>query len=253
LAEPDTPFFLTSPKLVPEVPEGLAVDIRDPEVPDNAWEDSEFGGRLSSFVGGWDVSVNYPYHYHDFPVLYQQLEITNGGVQGLVTPEYERNHLVGGTLSNAVGNFTIRAELAYSTDTFHVSEDIERSGIEESSELGSVIGLDWQLGEYDTWLSAQWFQSHLFDYRSSIRRDQTEHNLSAYYQRTFSNETWTFDALALYSLNHHDSMLQMQLKYLWRSNIELWLGADIFSGTEDGIFGQFRDRDRILAGFELGF
>ncbi len=253
LAEPGTPYFMTSPLLMPEAPEGIAIDIRSPDTPDDLVKDSDFGGRLSGFVGGWDVTLNYLYHYQDFPVPYQRVEMDGEVITGIVEPEYERNHLLGGTLSNAFGDLTLRAELAYNTDTFHVSNDYSRRGVENSAELASVIGLDWHLGSKDTLLSAQWFQSHLFDYRGSIRRDRTEHNFSVYYRRTFNNRIWAFDALTLYSLNHHDSMLQMKLKYLWSSNIEVWVGADVFSGTREGVFGQFRERDRILAGFEVGF
>jgi hypothetical protein len=253
LAEFDTPFFLTSENLVPVSPEGLDVAIESSDLPDNLVDDSDVGGRLSGFIGGWDVTLNYLYHYQDYPVFYQGLEISPAGVRGVVSPEYERNHLTGGTLSNAFGDFTLRAELAYSTDTYHVSDDISKRGIEDSAELASVVGLDWQLGEYDTLLSVQWFQSHLFDYDSSIRRDETEHNVSFYYQRDFAKETWQFTTLALYSPNNQDSLIQMKLKYLWRSNIDLWLGADIFSGDRDGLYGQFRDEDRVLIGLKLGF
>jgi hypothetical protein len=253
LAEPGTPYYLTSPLLVPLAPEGLAIDIRNPDVPDNPIEDSDLGGRLSSFVGGWDVTVNYLYHYQDYPVLYQRLEFTPDGPVGIVSPEYERNHMVGGTLSNAFGDFILRAEVAYNTDTFHVSNDIAEQGIADSAELGSVLGLDWTLSEYDTLLSAQWFQSHLLDYQSSVRRGENEQNLSLYYQRDFARETWQFSALALYSIDNKDSLWQLKLEYLWQSNIEIWLGADIFSGDNDGIYGEFSDSDRILVGLRVGF
>jgi len=61
------------------------------------------------------------------------------------------------------------------------------------------------------------------------------------------------DGLLLYSPNNDDWLMQLQLKYLWLSNLEVWLGADIFSGDREGVYGQFRDRDRLLLGMKLGF
>ena len=232
---------------------GLDVYVENAEVPDDYIGDSDIGARVSGFAGGWDVTLNYLYHYQDLPVFYQALELTPGGARGVVTPVYERSHMTGGTLSNAFGDFTLRAEMAYNTDTYHVSSDLASRGVERSSELASVLGLDWQLGQYDTLLSAQWFQSHLFDYDSSVKRDETEQYMSLFYQRSFAHDTWILDALSLYSLNHHDSLTQLKLKYLWQSNLELWGGADIFLGDRDGVFGQFRDQSRVLLGFELGF
>ena len=37
------------------------------------------------------------------------------------------------------------------------------------------------------------------------------------------------------------------------SNIKLWIGSDVFYGQPEGLFGQFKDNDRITFGFELGF
>ena len=71
LAEPGTPFELTSPLLVPTPPEGVVnIDIRRPDKPDDPLGDSDAGARYSSFVGGWDITFNYLYHYHDLPVFY---------------------------------------------------------------------------------------------------------------------------------------------------------------------------------------
>jgi len=65
-----------------------------------------------------------------------------GGVT--IQPEYERSHLLGGTLSNTFGDFTLRAEIGFSTDSLHVAENLSTWGISNSPELASVLGLDWQ-------------------------------------------------------------------------------------------------------------
>lgn len=253
LAEFDSPFFMTTRYLVPVPPQGVAVNVLGPDKPDDFLDDGDIGGRLSGFAGGWDFTLNYLYHYHDYPVYYQQFEARPEGDLATVNPEYERNHLVGGTASSAFGDITIRAELAFNSDTYQLSRDLSSQGIDESAELASVIGLDWHLGVSDTLLSVQWFQSHLFDHEPTIIRSENEHNASLYFRRDFANETWRLTSLALYSIDHEDSMVQLKLSHLWRSNIDLWIGADIFSGDRDGVYGQFSDRDRILLGMKLGF
>ena len=102
-------------------------------------------------------------------------------------------------------------------------------------------------------ISGQYFHSYLGDYADAVVRDRTERNVSLYVQQSFDNETFQFSGLLLYSINHEDTMTQLKLKYLWRSNVELWLGADLFSGDRDGLFGQFTDTDRVLAGMRVGF
>jgi len=49
---------------------------------------------FSICCGGWDITVNYLYHYADFPVLYQDIDrdAPLGGIT--IDPEYERSHLI---------------------------------------------------------------------------------------------------------------------------------------------------------------
>lgn len=248
LAEPGSPYQITSPGLIPVAPEGVPVNVLSPQKPDRFLADSDIGLRYSSFRGGWDITVNYLYHYADFPVLYQDVEA--GGVS--VQPKYERSHLFGGTLSNAFGDFTVRAEIGYSTDTFHVTRGGIDRGIVNSPELASVLGLDWQ-GLSDTFVSVQWFQSHLFDHDSTTVRDRSENTMSLLVQRYFASETWKLELLVLQSLNGHDGLVRPKLTHTILSNMDVWLSADIFHGNKNGLFGQFDQADRISVGFRLGF
>jgi hypothetical protein len=253
LAEQGTPFAFRSPLLVPSLPAGIDGRVLPVDKPDDPLGDSDAGLRYSVFVGGWDLTLNYLYHYQDMPVLYQGVDASGPGIRATVAPAYERNHLFGGTASNVLGDVTLRAELAYNSDTYQLSTQVSDNGIARSAEVASVLGLDWQLGSADTLLSAQWFQSHLLDYDSSVGREQTEHNLSLLFRRGFANETVHFNALGIYSPTNQDSWLHLKLSYLWRSNLEVWLGADVLSGDREGLFGQFTDQDRLLVGLEWGF
>ena len=248
LAAPGTAYQITSPALIPTAAEGVPVKLSRSLKPERFLADSDFGLRYSSFRGGWDITVNYLYHYQDFSVPYQDLDA--GGVT--IAPQYERSHLLGGSLSNAFGDFTLRAEIGYSTDSFNISKNTRTRGVSNSPELASVLGLDWQ-GLSDTFISVQWFQSHLFDYDPGTVRDQTEHTLSFLLQRYFASETWKLELLVLRSLNGHDGLIRPKLTYTMLSNLDIWVSADLFHGNSDGLFGQFDHEDRFVAGLRMGF
>jgi hypothetical protein len=252
LAEQGTPYALSSPLLVPRAPPGVDAEILEPDRPDDFLSDADYGLRYRSIFGGWDVTLNYLYSYGDFPVLFQGLILDSGSVMGVVDPRYERNHLVGGTLGTAMGDFSLRAEFAWNSDAWYLSSDIAQGGVENSEEFSSVVGLDWQRTS-SSLLSAQWFRSYALDYRSTIIRDRSENMASLLLSQTFENDSWEFRALALHSLNYHDSMYQLKLKYWLYSNFELWIGADLFEGDDFGILGQFSEVDRLLFGFQYGF
>jgi hypothetical protein len=249
LAEAGTPYFVTSPQLVPDLSSSQSIQFLEPEKPDDIWQDGDWGLKLSSLVGNWDVSLQYLYQYGDAPVFYRY---RGEDLSTVVAPAYERTHLVGSTFSNTFSDFTVRAELAYKSDTFQISDNDVNDGIETSSEFSSVLGLDWQASS-DVLLSAQWFYSFLLDYERSIVRDENEQIASLLFQSDFYNGNWQLQALSLYSLNNKDMLFQFKLRYWLYSNMEIWIGSDMFRGTQRGLFGQFDEQDRVLVGFNYGF
>lgn len=250
LAETGTPYQMTSPELVPRPGSLAAQQVRlfAPDKPANFVKDSDVGLRYASFWEGWDLTINYLYQTLNLPVLYQHR--TAQGVD--IRPEYERSHLVGGSASNVLGDFTLRAEVGYRTDTYVVTRDTSHGGIAQQAEIASVIGLDWQ-GLSNTLISGQWFQSHLFNYQQATVRDQSDHSLSLLIRRDFVNETWRAECLALHSLNNGDGLMRPKLSHSLLSALEVWVGADVFYGNHEGIYGQFDQQDRLVMGLEWGF
>jgi hypothetical protein len=237
-------YAVTSPLFVPQLPDGVSLTGFNQQKPRSVLSDSDLGLRYSLFYQGWDLTFNYLYHYQDSSVLYQSHDDQGVAINAV----FERNHLVGATASNVFDEFTLRTEVGYSSDTYHLSAD----GIVQSSDLSFVIGLDWQ-GLEDTLISVQWFQSYLFDHQDSVIRPQSDNKLSLMYKRTFANETWALEMLAVQGFDQDDGLIQSKLSYLLESNIKLMLGSDVFYGDKTELFGQFDNQDRFTVGFEWGF
>jgi hypothetical protein len=211
--------------------------------------DSDVGAKLSVFVGGWDLSLNYAHHYFDRPVV--RREISTAGI--IVRQDYERTHLLGGTFSNVFGDFTLRGEVGYSSDRFYLTNDItDADGVIRSGEFAYVLGLDYQ-GWRDWFISAQIFQSIVTDSAPGLVRDNVDTTSTLLVRRDFMNDALQAEALLIHSLNQGDGVLQASLQYEWRTNIRLKIGADIFYGNSQGLFGQFNEKDRLSMGIEFGF
>lgn len=246
-------YQATSPLLVPTLPEGYELAVFHQNKPSSVIKDSDFGLRYTKFYQGWDLTFNTFYHFLDAPANYQFVEQNKVSIYG----KYERSHLIGGTASKAFGNFTLRTEIGYSSDSFHLLDNesvnyITKQGIHQSADISSVIGLDFQ-GLTDIFISAQWFQSYLLDGEIGLVRQQHDHTFSLMYNQNFSNEVWTFEGLILHGQDQGDGSIQAKISYMWKSNIKLWLGADIFYGNKLGLFGQFNETDRVNIGIECGF
>ena len=252
-AEPGTEYEVSSPLFRPDLPQGIPLVGFREDKPSSPIKDSDIGLQYSTFYQGWDLTLNYLYHYLDTPVLYQQAH-ANGVI---LFSEYERNHLAGFTASNAFGSFTLRTEVGYRSDTYHLSQgtsnqNLTNNGIHQSSEISAVIGVDWQ-GLEDTMMSIQWFQSHLTEYDASVVRPQNNHIVSLLLKRSFVNETWDLEILALHGFDQQDGSVQSKLRYMLESNLSIWVGSDTFYGNKEGLFGQFNHKDRILFGADWSF
>ncbi len=249
IPEEGSAYAFTSPLMVPAPPVGVSLGFVPPAKPNNAFTDSDVGVKLSAFLGGWDLSLNYAYHYQDNPVT--RRAFVPEGIQ--VSQTYERSHLSGGTFSNVFGDFTLRGEVGFSTDKwFQVADLGDADGVIQSDEFSYVIGVDYA-GFSDWFLSAQVFQSHLTNVPENLVRNGSESNVTVMVQRDFMNEALKAEALWIHSLTDADGVLQLSLDYEWRSNVRLKAGADVFYGKPEGLFGQFYDTDRVTLGIEVSF
>ncbi len=245
------PFFPGS--LVPNPPPGVEIKFNQAKRPSNWITDSDIGLKLSAFLGGWDLTFNYFFHYEDLPVLYQQLEFPNGEGPAVVkvNPNYERQHLAGMTFNKPVGNLTLRGELAYTFDRhFSTTDKTYEDGITQSDNLQVALGLDYITGEW--FFSPQVFNNYLIRKVQAYNRDRHEINTSLLVSREFLSDSFKSEILWVQNLNKGDGMLRPKLTYWLKSNLELFLSSDIFYGNEEGLFGQFQERSRISTGLVLG-
>lgn len=245
----DASFGFSSRLLVPSAPANVPVFIDNHDRPRRALEDGDAGVRWQAFIGGWDFSLNYLYHYADQAVFF--LEQDQSGV--VVSPTYKRTHLLGGTFSNAFGDFALRGELGYSTDRYWVADPTRvGDGVVESPELAYVLGLDYS-GINDTFLSFQVFQSYLTEHPSEAIRDRSETQVTALLRRNFWNEALALEAFMIQSVNDSDGLLQLEAGYQFRSDLVGKVGTDLFYGDETGLFGQFHRANRIHVGLTYSF
>ena len=139
LPQSDSAFAMRSSQVIPEIPPGLPVELGREARPRRTFKDADAGVRLSAFLGGWDISLNYLYHYQDQEVLYQ--EVTELGIN--ITPTFERTHLLGGSFSNVFGDTTFRSEAGYSSDRYFLTNNpTDEDGVFSTAEFSYVLGVD---------------------------------------------------------------------------------------------------------------
>jgi len=241
-------FAFTSPEVVPAAPPPtVPVTFAALDRPSGIG-DSDAGLKVSTFAAGWDLSLNYLFHYYDNPVIRRQ--IGPGGV--VVNTGYERTHTIGGTVNNAFGDYTFRGELGFNTERYFLaSNPADDDGVVKTSELSYVIGLDWS-GISDTLFSGQVFQSVVDEPSANMTRKSLRTDLTFLAQRQFMNETFELGLIVIHNYETGDGVVRPGFAWDYQDNIKFIGGLDIFYGPTRGVFGQYDERDRVLIGVEIG-
>ena len=239
----DAAFAVTTPLLVPQATAPIPVEpVRRPS---GLRDSSDGGARISTFVAGWDVTLNYLYHTYDDPVPFVAIE--NGGP--VLAPGYERSRLFGATVSNAFGSTTVRGEVGYSTDRWFITADAaDPDRVFPSDELAFVVGLD-NTAFTDTLVSVQYFQSTLQDPAALMTRLRRERQATFLLQRAWRNDSVRLRALWLRSLDRGDGAVQARLSWQAGANISIGVSVERFYGDPKGLFGEFGAASR--AGIDM--
>ena len=228
------------------MPPGAQVEVNRPS---NLLSDSDAGVQLSTFWGGWDLTLNYFYHYSDTPVFET---VPTGPNQVKVRQRYERSHLVGGSFSNAFGDLTLRGEVVFSSDRYFATRNLSDSnGVVRTNEIAYVLGFDWY-GFRESLVSLQLFQSALTSHRSGVIRDRIDSVVTLLLRRELWNDRLLLESIWLHDVNQDDGLLRPKVEYEIRDGVKAWAGFDWFYGSRNGVFGQFDGEDRLVLGFEVG-
>ncbi len=253
LPKQNATYAFTSSELVPSAPPGVLVNIEKTRRPNNVLLDSDVGLRASTFWQGWDITFNYLYQYNNLPVLRQNLSIIGDHPVVTITPEYERTHVFGTTFSNAFSDWVVRGEIAYFTEHYFIGKNpLQNQGVIKSPELHYVLGLDWN-APLDILLSGQLIQSWIVNNADQTTRDKLDTTLTGLIRRNFMYDTLIAEVLVIANINNGDGLIRPKISYEWQDNIKTWVGADIFYGDKQGVFGQFDRQDRVVFGFEVSF
>lgn len=246
-------FSFSSPELVPVAPPGVTVNIEQSKRPNHVLLDSDVGFRATTFWNGWDITFNYLYQYNNLPVLRQGLSIIAGQPVVTISPEYERTHVFGTTFSNAFSDWVVRGEVGYFSEHYFIAKNaFQNQGVIKSPELHYVFGLDWN-APWDILLSGQLIQSWVINNAHKTTRDKLDTTLTALIRRNFMYDTLIAEVLLIANSNNGDGVMRPKVSYEWQDNLKTWLGADVFYGDSNGVFGQFNRNDRVVVGLEISF
>ncbi len=230
------------PSAVP-VPEGVAAIPASPEKPRNSVKNSEIGARVSYLSRGWDISLFHFYTWDKTPVKFRT--VTSPSLHSF-RPEYRRLNISGLTVAKEMNDIVLKGEFVYNRGKFFsVLDSNDLDGAVRKDYLDYLIGADYTvLGRVD--LNVQFMQRIIFGFDNRIFREDKVHSMASLRAGTgFMENRLEPEILIISSLRERDVLLRPRVDFRWSNRLRLRAGVDIFDGAPDGLFGQYKDRDRV--------
>lgn len=222
--------------------DAITEDRRDPI------DDAAVALRVSRSFGRIDVS-GMAYSGNDHEPLGRLVERNQ---VPLVQRFYERRELLGISLESALGSVALRAEASYQPDrVFNTRLDAGLGVIEaDQFQLGVAADVD---GPFGLFMNLQFLWDEVLDAPQDLVRPERDRVATVFVRRSFAYETARLEARWYHSFDDEDDLFSARLEYDLGDETTVYLSSDWFSGTREGLFGQFRERDRVVFGVQHTF
>jgi hypothetical protein len=221
------------------------------ERPSHNLSDTNYGVRLSSLKGGWDLSGFY-YHSVDVaPTFYRNIIATPVPVF-VYQARHDTIDQFGGTLAKDLDGVVLKAEATYTTGRqFSVTRVAQPNGLVGQNTIDYAVGLDFSLPS-DTRLNVQFYQRIYSDHDPDILQRKYESGASVLLDGKLADKLEA-RALLVHSLNRSDWLFRPRISWNFDTNWRLNVGVDIFGGPQTGLFGRYNNNDRAYAEVRYAF
>jgi len=247
--------FYPAPLPSPTPPE-IAALFQNPERPARTLDNSSFGVRANTLVAGWDLAAFYYRSFATAPTFYREPS-TSAGQPFVFQGRYDRIWQAGGTVSKDFGDVVLRGEAVYADGQGYTVADFATAAqsVVKRATLDYIVSLEFSLPSMpgDTRLNVQGFQKVYFDGGGgdlALRADGF--GASVLLSTKLTN---AFEPQILWIQNFKDAggLVRPRLNWYPARNTTVGFGLDIFTGSSDGFFGRYNNRDRLYTEVRYNF
>jgi len=236
IGKPGSDFYpapLPSP-----TPQAAADQFADPTKPDRNLSNSNYGVRFGSLVGGWDLAAFYYRAFATSPTFYRNPD-------GTFQPQYDRIWQIGGTMSKDLGSVVMRAEAVYANGSYFASTDpTAPRGVVQRNTLDWIVSGEMPFESVDGRVNVQVFQRLYFNGSAdAVALDTGSFGASLLVSAKITSSIepslqW------IQGFGGAGAMIRPRVNWYAARNLVVGIGADIFNGDIDGLFGRYNNRDR---------
>ncbi len=247
IGKPGAEFYPFSPTPLP----GFGLVIDNERRPSRTIDNSAYGIRLSYVKDGWDGAL-FLYNSPDASPVFVREIVTAPTPTIIFHPEHHKIQQFGGTLTKDLGPAVLKFEGVYTAGReFNVTRLTDADGVVRQDTFDYLIGLDFPL-ENESRLNVQFFQRVYRNHDPDILPEHIESGATFLYSTKFGSSIEP-QLLVVHSLNRSEWMARPRVTWTPAPNWRVAFGADYFDGPLTGLFGRFRDKDRVYVEVRRSF
>jgi hypothetical protein len=229
---------------------GPDVVITPAKTPPGTLASSEFGGRISAFFSGIDISLMSLYSWNKLPVFStrfsEEMDTT------FLIPEHHRLFMTGFDLSTTLGSLVLRGEGAYFAGEYFPTEINGSSNHLISRDvIRYLLGVDWYPGNEWT-LTGQLSQTHIIKFCHEMSCERNHVLATVGISKKILHSTLTLSTFGYMDLSAKGFFNRTSLDYSLSDPIHLCAGVDLFGG-EGGMFGMYKDNSEVWIKVKYSF
>jgi len=221
------------------------------ENPEQKWDNSSIGLKLTMEKPAFDGSLSYFNGYHKMPGLNCSLSENSDVV---FTQPY-KVQVWGADFSTTAGNYGLRGEFAYSMPNNTTDELFSIP----CDQLEYTLGIDREWGNFS--LILQYVGKYIFDFDKKTnlenplsqniqqwnhmlfsQQEEWNHSVSIRPELDLFHETLTGEMLGLANFSTEEIMMLPKVTYTISDALELCAGAQLFFGPDDTLYGFMQDK-----------
>ena len=242
--DPKNPWSVTFPTDGPEIILAPAVK------PEPALRNSEFGGRLSFYLPGLDLSVSGLRTWNKLAVY--ERNFSAGHDTLVMVPRHFRYTMVGLDFSRPQGAFVIRGEAAmYNGEPLHTDLLNRSNPVTRKTTMNYLLGVDWYASGNWT-LTGQFSQKLILLYEEELEDPKNTMLATLGITRKLFRSILSLGAFGYVDLTNKGLFARTSLDYSLSDQIHLITGVDIFHG-EAGIFGTYKNNSEFFIKAKYNF
>lgn len=224
-------------------------------------KNSELFFKWSAMTSKVDFEIMGGYTWDDNPTMHVQKEFEMNTsttppspvLSGLIiTPEYHRLTVVGGSFSTEIKGVIFRGEGAYYDGKYFQTEDpLATDALIQKNYLNYVAGLDFNIGSVK--LSTQFIQKYILDYNKNISENEFQNTATVMARYDMMRELLHLELFSYIGLSDVDALIRPKITYDFDDSFSILVGGNIFVGDDNGQFGQYQDNSMIYTKIKYNF